>query len=106
SPTGHSPENPQSKPAQSPGRSASACSMLATTSRCNPGSPVFCISTVTAIRCQFSPTNFACACGKIPIPCGTLLFRIFISDYLRPPATLHLLHLQDEQSAKVRSKFL
>src|SRR5437879_7020750 len=80
--------------------------MLATTSAFRVESPVFCISTVTAIWCQFSPTNFACACGKIPIPCGTLLFRIFLSDYLRPPATLHLLHLQDEQSAKVRWKFL
>src|SRR5438046_10496575 len=80
--------------------------MTARTSACKFGLPVFCISTVTAIRCQFSPTNFACACGKIPIPCGTLLFRIFPSDYLRPPASLHLLHLQDEQSAKVRSKFL
>src|SRR5438093_7025711 len=80
--------------------------MLATTSAFRLESPVFCISAVTAIRCECSPTNFACACGKIPIPCGTLLFRIFLSDYLRPPASLHLLHLQDEQSAKVRSKFL
>src|SRR2546427_1806824 len=37
------------EPRQSPGRSASACSMLATTSAFRSESPVFCISTVTAI---------------------------------------------------------
>jgi hypothetical protein len=35
---------------QSPGRSASTCSIVAVTSRRNSGSPVLCISTTTAIR--------------------------------------------------------
>jgi hypothetical protein len=46
---------------QSPGRSESTCSTMATTSRCCSRSPVFCISTTTAICKTSTPSGWLAA---------------------------------------------
>ena len=62
----------------SPGRSESTCSTITTTSRCNSGSPVLCISTATAmLRVYDSHLRLIAPVGNTNRP----VLRIVVTSY-------------------------